>query len=160
MRVRHLIAAPKLQISETAGWSTSDLPPKHAPVNAKTRPSRAGWRWRSLRARGDDGREYVMFALANPSRDNWKAALTVEVSGSGHSIVAKFEFHASHPGLHVHADCGRSGIETGSTSLDRLPRTPKTGNMHRRINAWTEASFWKSAKAFFRIYEMQGTLEV
>lgn len=148
MRVRHLIQQRKVQKSDT-GWSSNDLPPRHAPIYSKSRPSRAGWKWRSAVCDAP-GTKFILTALCNTRRDNWQSFLMVE-TGSGVSVVARFEHHGSHPGLHGHGHCARGGIEIGATGLDDLLRTPKAGIYHRRINAWTEHTFWEAARRFFRV---------
>jgi hypothetical protein len=73
------------------------------------------------------------------------------VNKKGASVVARFEDHASHPGVHVHSDCIRSGDEIGSTSMDNLVRIPSDGQYHRRVQAHTKDSFWQTAIRFFHI---------
>ena len=155
MRLRHLIAKRKLLISETP-WSTADLAPRHAPVYSKTKPMRAGWKWRSARAK-TEGLHFILTAECNIGRDNWKAMLIVETE-AGSSVVGRFEYHGSHPGLHTHGHCQRGGVETGGGSLDNLVRTPRNAAHHRRINGWTEKTFWEAAKRFFRIKADEGPL--
>lgn len=155
MRLRHLIAEAKTMTDSTS-WSAADLPPRHAPVFARTIPMRAGWRWRSARAEGG-GLNYTLLAQCNARRGDWKALLMVEVAG-GHSVVARLEDHASHPGLHVHAHCDRGGIEVGAVGLDELTRTPNARKRHRRVQAWTEGTFWEAAKRAFRVAELRGSL--
>lgn len=156
MRVRHLSMCKKAMKSDTL-WSDKDMAPKHAPIYTKTKPMRAGWKWRSSRALGNDGHEYIMFAECNPFRDKWNARLLLELP-EGVSVVARFEFHGSHPGLHVHAHCERGGVEAGASGLDNLARIPKADAVHRRTSKWTEKTFWEAAKRFFRIEEQKGTL--
>jgi hypothetical protein len=155
MRVRKLIRREKAKKSDTA-WSDKDLPPRHAPIYPKSRPIRAGWKWRAAHAEADDT-AFILTALCNPSRDNWKAMLIMETP-SGSSVVARFEYHGSHPGLHSHAHCDRSGIEVGASGMDHLARIPKPGQFHRRTNAWTEATFWEAATKFFNIKDDIGPL--
>lgn len=155
MRVRRLIAEHKMQQNDT-GWRRDDMQPRHAPVFARTRPIRAGWQWRSARAQSAE-RQYVMTALCNPGRDNWQAMLLV-CSDAGASVIARYEAHGSHPGVHAHADCERSGLELGSTSIDNLPRRPPPGAFHRRTFAWTEDGFWEAARRLFRVRERKGPL--
>ncbi len=76
----------------------------------------------------------------------------------GGSVVGRFEFHADHPGLHLHAECGRSGIEIGPTGLDNLVRFPGAGSFHRRVTIVTDGSFLEASKRFFRIEEKKGPL--
>lgn len=155
MRIRHLVSVTKVEVSSTS-WSSSDLPPRHAPIYAKSRPIRAGWRWRSAQVSGA-GRSFVMLAMCNPKRDNWSASLIVHTP-EGPSVVARFEDHGSHKGRHVHAHCERGGIETGAESYDRLVRVPPAGARHRTAQAWTEVSFWAAARRFFRVEDDIGPL--
>ena len=155
MRVRQLIAANKSIESETA-WSSKDLQHRHAPVYPKTKPIRAGWVWKSARCAAGV-QNYILLAECNPPRDNWKAMLILETP-TGWSVVGRFEFHGSHPGLHFHCDCDRSGEEPGAKSIDNLERIPRAKSFHRRSSAWTENSFWDAAKKFFRIQDQRGLL--
>lgn len=157
MRVRHLIASEKELHSDT-DWQTTDLQPRFAPIFPKTTPIRAGWKWRSARA-SSSAKEYVLLAKCNPRRDNWQAFLML-ITDDGASVVGRFEHHGSHPGLHAHAHCERSGIENGPRGLDDLVRLPAAGSKsyHRRTHAWTERGFWEAAKRFFRFEEKKGPL--
>ena len=141
-------------------WSTNDMPPRFAPAYPKTRPMRAGWQWRSARANAGN-QPFVILAECLPKRDNWKAMLII-LAGEGlaASVVARFEHHGSHPGIHGHADCGRGGIEQGPTSMDNLTRFPNASALHRRTHSWTENSFWRAAMAFFRVEVEQGSLDI
>lgn len=158
MRVRHLITESKTEESDTR-WRSSDLQPRYAPIYPRTRPIRAGWEWRSARAVGTD-RRYVLLAQCNPNRGNWQSLLILEGS-EGPSVVARFEDHGSHPGLHTHVDCERVGVDTGPNSLDDLARLPSAHNYHRRKRAWTREEFWTASQRFFRVateQEPQGSL--
>lgn len=157
MRVRHIISERKLIDSETS-WSTRDMAPKFAPIYSKTKPIRAGWTWRSAKCTTLT-KAFTLVAECNPARDNWKALLIAD-TGNGHSVVGRFEYHGSHPGTHFHADCDRSGLETGSKSIDNLGRIPSAKAFHRRSAAWTEATFWDAAKKFFRVKERTGPLGI
>lgn len=157
MRVRHLVSNVKYIDAETE-WSVKDMPPKHAPIYPKTKPMRAGWTWRSARC-VTATRDYILVAECNPARDNWKAMLILD-TGTGHSVVGRFEYHGSHPGLHAHSDCDRSGIEVGPKSIDNLLRIPTAKSFHRRLAAWTENTFWEAAKRFFRIEHRKGPLGI
>lgn len=157
MRVRHLIASQKELLSDT-DWQTADLQPRYAPIFPKTTPIRAGWKWRSAKA-SEGSKEYILLAKCNPRRDNWQAFLMLNTD-EGASVIGRFEHHGSHPGLHAHAHCERSGIEIGPRGLDDLVRIPTAGSKsyHRRTNAWTESGFWEAAKTFFRVSELKGPL--
>jgi hypothetical protein len=155
MRIRHLIEQSNVLSSDTE-WSTRDLPPRHAPIYSRSRPMRAGWKWRSALAIAAESK-FILTVLCNPARDNWQALLILDATG-GASVIARFEHHGGHAGIHGHAHCDRGGIEVGASSMDDLVRTPKSGQYHRRTNAWTERTFWEAAKRFFRITEGIGPL--
>jgi hypothetical protein len=101
--------------------------------------------------------KFILTVSCNPRRDNWQACLFVETD-QGHSVVARYEQHGGHPGLHGHGHCDRGGLEVGATSMDNLVRFPKPREHHRRLNAWTDNTFWESARRFFRITEDNGPL--
>lgn len=155
MRVRHLIEKTKLEKSHT-GWSPNDMPPRFSPIYTRTRPIRAGWKWRSSQSHAEN-MNFILTALCNAQRDNWQAYLMVETP-DGVSVVARFESHGSHPGLHGHSHCERSGIEVGASGLDNLVRCPPADKAHRRTNAWTENTFWEAARRFFRVKDDFGPL--
>ena len=154
MRVRKLIKCQKDLVTSTS-WSHGKLTKRHAPVFEKTRPIRAGWQWRSGKATNQDD-DYVLLALCNPGKDNWKAILMAKLT-DGWSTVARLEYHASHPGLHVHSDCRNSGLQTGPPSMDIRNRIPKTDQRHLRIQGWTCDGFWNRAMQFFKISDPGGS---
>ena len=98
------------------------------------------------------GYELYSNGTVQRSADNWQAYLMVETV-EGASVVGRFESHGSHPGVHGHAHCERSGIEVGASGLDNLARCPPADTIHRRTNAWTESTFWEAARSFFRVRE-------
>ena len=155
MRVRGIIRLPKTMTDQSSGWTKKDLPPRWCPIFARKRPVAGDWQWRAARA-AHDNREFTVVAQCNPSRGNWKAML-IEKTGLGHSVIARFEDHSSHPGVHAHSHCDRSGLEIGATSLDALARIPAAGAFHRRTQAHTLQSFWDEALQFFNVTESTGT---
>jgi hypothetical protein len=155
MRVRHLVAERKI-ISKDTGWRFDDMSPRHCPIYEKTRPTRAGWQWRSARAEAGD-REFVLVAQANVKRGDLKSVLILKTP-SGYSVVGRYEFHSSHPGIHAHAHCDRGGLEEGATGLDKLIRIPPNGRTPRRTSALSISTFWDEARRFFRIMDDLGPL--
>ncbi len=112
MRVRRLIATPKLQTSDT-GWSANDMPPRHCPIYTEPSADLRFMEMRSTVACEVGGTRHFLVALCNTRRDNWQAFLIVDTT-IGVSVVARFEHHGSHPGLHGHAHCDRGEpLETG-----------------------------------------------
>ena len=155
MRVRHIVSARKTLVSETT-WDTSGIPPRHAPIYTRSKPIRAGWRWKSARLK-TDAQSFILLAECNPLRDNWKVMLLINVDDEV-SVIGRLEHHGSHPGLHLHSHCDRCGIERGASGMDNLRRWPQIGRNHRRNVAWTEGTFWETAKRFFHVEQNNGPL--
>ncbi len=155
MQIRKLIRAAKVQAHDTR-WKTGDLPPRLCPIYLKSKPHGPSWQWRSAKANSGD-MEFWLVATVNVSRGNWKCVLIVKTE-SGHSVVARYEDHGSHPGLHVHSHCVRGGVEEGPSGMNDLVRVPPVKAAHRRINAQTLSTFWENARRFFRIKDDMGPL--
>lgn len=155
MRVRSVVRQTK-HISSETGWSESDLPPRFAPIYSKSLPMRAGWKWRSARLTAHE-QHFILWVQCNPKRDNWKAVLAQERNGEAF-VICRFEYHGSHPGLHIHSDCARSGLEKGAAGMNIGGRVPDTGRYHRRSVPWTESTFWEATKMFFRVKVENGPL--
>jgi hypothetical protein len=155
LRVRQLTAQKKRIVSDT-GWKSGSIPPRESAIFTKTRPAGNGWRWRSGKVETRTNK-FVLFAQCHPGKENWKAWL-IMISENGPSIVGRLEHHGTHPGLHLHTHCERSGIEVGGSSINNLVRIPDSTKNHRRASSWTESGFWEAAKKFFRIYEERGDL--
>ncbi len=157
MRVRKIVREPKLLTSDT-NWRTDDMQPRYSWIFQRTKPIRAGWKWRSVIATDSANREYLFLTQCNPERDEWKAWLILRASSSESSLVSRLEYHGTHPGLHVHVDCQRGGLEQGPASIDRLARIPLVAKHHRRKHTWREQSFWEQARRHFRIEHPRGPL--
>lgn len=157
MRIRKIIAEQKVLSSDT-NWRTNDMQHRYSWIFEKTKPVRAGWKWRSATAAGTAGREYLFLTQCNPARDQWKAWLIFRTASGQSSLVSRLEYHGTQPGLHVHAHCERGGLEEGSSSIDHLARIPHADRPHRRKNAWREQTFWERARRHFRIEHPKGPL--
>lgn len=155
MRVRHLTRLRKLEGQDTQ-WKTDDVPPRHCPIISKTKPIRAGWQWRSLKAAAGE-RKFILYAEVNIRRGDYKSIL-IEETVNGPSVIARYEFHSSHPGLHIHAHCERGGIEVGATGMGNLQRIPPNGHEHRRKVALSVSTFWTEARRFYGIVPDLGPL--
>jgi hypothetical protein len=160
MQIRPILRRSKTMTSDT-GWSTKDLPPKHSLIFTRTRPIRAGWRWRSARGKCEAGNEYVLLAQCNPGKANWQAVLILRGGNTvGAFVIARFEYHGSHPGVHAHANCDKGILIPGAKGLNNLSRLPAIGALHRRKFAWTDVTFWEAAKDFFKFETASGQGEL
>ena len=155
MRVRKHIQVAKIILSDT-NWQTDDIPPRHTCIYPKTRPNRAGWEWRSALVKSDIS-EYIFLSHVHPDRDNWQAMLVLK-SDLGGSLISRYEYHGSHPGIHVHADCSRGGIEVGPTGINDLLRIPQVGKERQNNITLRKNLFWDKARLHFRIDYPKGEL--
>ncbi len=90
-------------------------------------------------------------------KDNWRAWLIRKTDDEG-SLVARYEFHGSHPGLHLHADCDRGGVEVGPTSIKVPLRIPAVGSERMRLPPTRPGLFWETARQYFRMDYAKGSL--
>jgi len=155
MKIRRIVADRKTVVSDT-GWKDDDIPPRYSGVYEKTKPNRNGWRWRSVLAKSA-AEEYIFLTQINEASDNWKAWLILKVGGSA-SIVSRFEYHGSHPGIHVHSHCDLAGREVGPQLINNLVRVPEASSRHRRQQTFRASSFWETARQHFRIEFPKGDL--
>jgi len=155
MRVRHLVSDRKTILSDT-GWMTGDLPPRHSGIYLKTMPIGPAWTWRSALAISDKW-EYILVCQVNLSKDNWKAWL-IRKDGAAGSLVSRYEYHGNHPGIHVHADCDRGGIEVGPTSIKTALRIPHAQSRLTRGAPTRLDLFWKNALTHYRMDYKKGDL--
>jgi hypothetical protein len=157
MRIRRALRERKILQSDTQ-WRTDDLQHRHSWIFDKTKPVRAGWKWRAATATGASGQEYAFLTQCNPNKDQWKAWLILRTSSGQASLITRLEYHGTHPGLRAHAHCERGGLEEGPSSIDGLIRIPKGDKRHRRTNVWRDHTFWEQARRHFRIEHPQGPL--
>lgn len=156
MRVRAITRIKKVVETDTQ-WKGTDVPPRHYPIISRAKPIRAGWEWRSVRAKSPDGRNFIAYLEVNLRKGDFKSVL-IEDTVNGPSVVARYEYHASHPGIHVHAHCERSGMEIGATGMDKLARAPSLKKHHRRVGALSPSTFWAAASRFYGMEYETGPL--
>ena len=155
MRVRQLIQERKT-LRKATGWKSSKVPPRHAPVFSQTAPISGGWLWQSGQIENKNN-NFVLHVRCNSTKDDWKAWLMISLN-DGWSVVARLEYHANHPGLHLHSNYRSSGSLIGAESLSLNGRLPKGGGYHRRVCRWTPNGFWNKSLLFFRIEVPGGDL--
>lgn len=150
---RRQIAQRKVIETDT-GWKNGKIPPRHAPIFTATKRLASHWKWRSLRLRPEpaDAAGFVLLIEASPAYGKWKALLLAEVGEGDWSCVARVEDQPGKTGLHAHATCDAEP-RIGAVSLDHSTRWPAHDAPHRRQQAWTEASFFDTACAIYRIVE-------
>ena len=92
----------------------------------------------------------MVHAEVQEGRENFKAILAVEGEAEWR-VLARLEFHGSHPGLHIHDWCGIETPPIGGRSIDAPYRRPPARTYHRRMNTPSRAAFWRLALDCFRV---------
>lgn len=129
MRVRRLIRENKETLTDT-GWKTTSLQPKFAPILRDAQPMRSGWQWRSLSAKGVSREtQFILLAKGNLARANWQSILMQIYNGEA-AVIARYEYHGSHPGIHGHAHCERGGVEKAAAAWVNLLACPNPAVNH------------------------------
>ncbi len=154
MRVRNFLRTPKKIFSDT-NWRADALPPRFTGIYPNTVPARPHWSWRSALANCQNF-EYIFLCQVNELKDDWKAWLSIKTP-NGWSLIERYEYHGSHPGVHVHADCERAGIEVSQTGLNGLLKIPSAKTNKAQIISLRPNLFWEKARTHFRISDA-GTL--
>jgi hypothetical protein len=112
-----------------------------------------GWHWRvdSLDANGTELRLLTTF---NPRIEEFRSWLGYPKEGML-VIVARLEFHGSHPGWHCHsACCDVAEIEPGQPLHRQTVRIPAADQRHRKLEFVRHEA---AALAAFRLYRVTGT---
>jgi hypothetical protein len=108
MRVRVAIQTPK-RLVETGAWKlvtgTSRMPRNAFPIGSSYPVSFArNWHWRGDCLTGADDAKFRLLTAYNGRIEEFRGWLAVDFDKSS-ILLARYEFHGSHPGWHCHAPC-------------------------------------------------------
>lgn len=143
MNLKELIKSPK-EILDVGTWRDGDIKPKTAfPVKFRVRPKH---RWKIIRFSCLD-KTYKLLILYRIDKEIYFAWLAVELSKEV-AIVAKYEYHATHPGWHMHVieRCKIEYAQAGRTGGFPL-RFPRGKAFHRRADFGIQTDDEAQAKA-------------
>lgn len=135
MKVRAAILKAK-SVSEKGAWKlitgNSRMPKNAFPVGGGSPVVFArNWHWRVDRLTSDDGEVYRLLTAYSDRLEEFRAWFAAEF-GKSITLLARYEFHGSHPGWHCHAPCGE--IESGDMGALRIRdclRIPPGKGFHR-----------------------------
>ncbi|NMG38982.1 hypothetical protein GRZ55_06990 [Chelativorans sp. ZYF759] len=132
MRVTGVIQSRKSNVS-LSEWSDDKLKAKDFSLSRKRGkpfPLTRRWRWQIITFAGQ-GRSYRLMVAYHTLVPEFIVALGEDVS-SDCRILARWEFHASHPGWHVHSVCGDTdGLSVGIVKPLGTKRIPAARSYHR-----------------------------
>lgn len=133
MPIRGFIRSKKTVI-DAGQWSDAKLPRTGGPFPlSKNRSFRLGasWRWRAVKIE-IDGKQFRVLITVHEHKQQF-VAYCGAVIGTDMFVIGRLEYHATHPGLHVHGCCKPSQPEWfGRTGHGGLARLPEGKAHHRR----------------------------
>ena len=132
MDVKGLIAAPKI-ITRRGEWKHGNKIPKTAFRFSKGNPIRLGKRfhWRTIDLAAGENKFACLVAYRRDKEEF--ASYLCLMDGTDMKLLARFEFHGTHPGWHVHVECAGIGkIPIGRMMWPGQKRIPRADRGHRR----------------------------
>lgn len=131
MSLRALIRHPKT-ITDAGEWKTGKMPKTVFPMS-KTRFFRLGdgWHWRVV-SFTDGKREFRLLVALHEYKQNAYATLG-EVVGPDMKVIASAETHSTHPGWHIHANCGLTATVAGRMRDPDMKRIPGKSRLHKPL---------------------------
>ena len=132
MLLRGFVRSKKTLV-EAGQWTDTKLPKTGGPFPlSKNRSLRLGnlWHWRLVKLECD-GRQFRLLLTCHEDKQQFVAYCGATI-GTDTFVIGRLEYHATHPGLHIHGCCQPSQPEwhgrTGHQGLTRLP----DGKAHHR----------------------------
>ncbi|QIG70446.1 hypothetical protein EVB88_062 [Rhizobium phage RHph_N28_2] len=112
-------------------WTDEKLKNRDFPLRRSSYPLTRRWRWQVISFRAD-GRRFRILAAYHTLVPEYFAILAEDV-GNDSRIVARWEFHQSHAGWHIHSCCSKlDDITVGVVHPLGVKRIPAAKNSHRR----------------------------
>lgn len=142
-------------MTDKGKWSNKKLPKTGGPFPlSKTKSVRLGDQWDTRFVKMSfDGHEYVLMIGLNQKKQEFAAYLGVRI-GDNSLILARLEYHSTHPGVHIHSCCGTHEpgwvSRTGHPGLKRIP-TKSSSPRNTKIPLLTQESALHLAATKFRI---------
>jgi hypothetical protein len=136
MRLRDIVLAEKQEF-QWFPWKDGKMP-KHVFPMTKNRSFRirSKWRWRYCKFTCLGNSMRVLVAYRRDQQE-YMALLGLDLTEGGTRVIARYEFHGSHPGWHIHSYCDdlqfflpRHDGRTGHPGLTKIMGgNAKNGNL-------------------------------
>lgn len=155
MTLRKFVKAVKV-VTDAGLWSDKRMPRIGSTFPlSKARSLRVGtggWRWRVLQVSDTSHQSFRLLLLYQARKQDYCAILARPV-GRDMLVLGRLEYHASHPGWHVHATC-RSPLTCHSGRLrhDDMKRLAGSSGPNARMPfPLTDDDALEIARRFFRL---------
>lgn len=129
-KFRDILTADKTDLT-FGNWSDEKLKHKDFPLRRSAYPLTRRWRWQVITFRSN-GKRFRILSAYHTLVPEYLAILAEDTVGDSR-IVARWEFHQSHAGWHIHACCTElDNITVGIVHPLGVKRIPTAKNSHRR----------------------------
>jgi hypothetical protein len=164
MKVRPAILKPKY-VTEKGEWKlvtgTSKMPRSAFTVGANYPVTFSrNWHWRVDQLACDDGEKYRLLTAYNAHIEEFRAWLAIAFE-KGAVLLARYEYHGTHPGWHCHGPCGdlEQG-DAGALSTRDVLRVPEGKGFHRDqdFDITSVSRALARSHSFFRVKALEGDL--
>lgn len=133
MRLKDIVRAEK-SVSEWGKWQQVKMPPSAFPLSRRRSGSyrlSGKFTWRVV-IFSADGKDFRLLVAFRKDLSQYEAILGL-VEGNDTKVLASYEFHGSHVGWHIHANCDSiDRISPGIKKSGREIRLPRPRTHHRR----------------------------
>ena len=129
--LRDIVKSTKTDVS-FGQWTDEKLKHRDFPLRRGVYPLTRRWRWQVISFRWS-GRKFRILSAYHTMVPEYISVLAEDM-GADSRIVARWEFHQSHPGWHIHSCCSElDDIPSGVVQHRGVKRTPAAKNGHRRV---------------------------
>lgn len=164
MKARAAIGTVK-RVADKGEWKlitgTSKMPKNAFPIGTNSPVVFArNWNWRVDRLEGGAGETYRLLTAFNGHKEEYRAWLAIDY-GKNATLLARYEFHGSHPGWHCHAPCDDIGVsDPGALRTRGCSRLPAAKGFHRSQEFDTTSKERALARSFsfYRVSAETGDL--
>ncbi len=158
MRVRDFLRAKKT-VTKAGSWKDGKMPRTAFPlVGTRSLRLSGGWEWRVDQIEGANSSDCRLLIAIREDVEACQAYLSIR-RGSDYAVIARLEYHATHPGWHCHAECGSvDDVPVGVIQTSRLRRLPNARAYHRRRAQVTRLDVLNVVYSVLRVSERTGEL--
>lgn len=155
MRGRDIVKLPKA-VTKAGDWKvvtgTAKMPPSAFKLTKRASYILGrGWHWRVDELSGGDLTFRLLIAF-KADTEEYMAWLAMP-AGDGLRVIARLEYHGTHPGLHCHSTCeDHEGVPVGDQNPYMFRRAPSAWENHRRQDSVkSESDAMQRAYRFFGV---------
>jgi hypothetical protein len=153
VKLRSLIYAAKTVIDKGAWRSNTKMPKSAFPLSKSGLKITAKYSWCVLRF-GALGEHFRVLIYHRLDLEQYHALLAREHHGDM-LVMARLEFHGTHPGWHCHSACDSAGKVSGRTGTPDRRIPLKSGSAKQsKFGIGSDRAAYDKAVKFFRLHKL------